>query len=100
MMKYDTDRPSPVPWPLSFGGKERFECTFAHVFAHADAVVFHLDFCPRRVEAGAQDNAPRLAVVFAQVNGLGGVLQQVEQHLLQFVGSAGHRAQLRIELGG
>jgi hypothetical protein len=32
------------------------------------------------------------------MNGLGGVLQQVEQHLLQFVGDAGHRPQLRVEL--
>ncbi|MND90756.1 hypothetical protein D3C80_828490 [compost metagenome] len=32
------------------------------------------------------------------MNGLGGVFQQVEQHLFQLVGGARHRAQIRVEL--
>ena len=35
------------------GGEEGFEGAFAHVFAHADTVVFDLDLGPGRVQAGA-----------------------------------------------
>ncbi|MCY1187564.1 hypothetical protein D3C81_1624960 [compost metagenome] len=34
------------------------------------------------------------------VDGLGGVLQQVEQYLFQFIGRTRHRPQLRVELAG
>jgi len=53
---------------------------------------------PRRVQFGAQGDAPWLAFVGALMNCLGCVLQQVEQHLLQLVGDARHRAKLWIEL--
>lgn len=83
MMKYDTDRPSPVPWPTSLVVKEGFENPFAHVLRHAYAVIFNLYLRPRRVELGAQDDASRFALVGTLVNRLGGVFQQVQQHLFK-----------------
>src|SRR5699024_5715350 len=80
------------------GGEEGFENSFAYSLGHADAVVLDLYFSPGRVESGAQGYAPRLALVGTLMNGLGGVLQQVEQYLLQFVGDTGNRPQLRVEL--
>ena len=66
------------------GGEEGFEGALAHVLAHADAIVLHLDFRPGRIESiCAQYDPPRLTVVFALVDGLRGIFQQVEQHLFE-----------------
>ena len=45
-----------------------------------------------------QDDAAGFGGVLALMNRLCSVFQQVEQHLFQFVGNAGHRAKLRVEL--
>lgn len=74
------------------GSEEGLEGAFAHVLAHADAVVLDLDFRPRWVQSRTQDNPAGLAVVLALMDGLGSILEQVEQHLLQFVCGAGYRA--------
>ncbi len=80
------------------GGEKRLEGALAHAFRHADAVVLDLNFRPGRVKARAQNNAPRLTGILTLMDGLSGVLQQIEQHLLQLVGRRRHRAQIRIEL--
>lgn len=77
------------------GCEERLEGALAHVLTHADAIILDLNLGPRRIESGAQGDSPRLAVIFALVDRLRGVLQEVKKHLLKFVGSAGHRAQRR-----
>ena len=85
-----------MPWPISLVVKKGFEDALTHLLGHADAVVLDLDFSPGRIEAGAQDNAPRLVIV-TLVDGLGGILQQVEQHLFQLVSGDRYRAELRVE---
>ncbi len=80
------------------GGEKRLERTLADVLRHADAVVLDLNLGPRRIEARAQGNAPGLFALRPLVDGLRGVLQQVQQYLLQLVGNARHRTQFGVEL--
>ena len=59
------------------GGEEGFENPFSHRLRHSDTVVLDLDFSPWRVQSGTQGNAPRLMLVGALMNRLGGIFQQV-----------------------
>ena len=62
----------PKPGALAdfLGGEKRFEGALAHVFTHAYAVVFNLNFRPGRIQAGAQSDPPWFSIVFTLVNGL------------------------------
>nr|GFD43440.1 hypothetical protein [Tanacetum cinerariifolium] len=80
------------------GREERLEGAFAHGLGHPDTVVLYLNLSPWRIQAGAQNDASWLFFVFALVNGLRGILEQVEQHLLQFIGGARHRTEFGVKL--
>src|SRR5690606_39193148 len=79
------------------GGEKGLEDTLADAFGYTATVVFDLYFRPGRIQTGTQDDLPGHVAAFL-VDGLGGILQQVQQHLFQLVADAGDTIHLGIEI--
>src|SRR3546814_19024768 len=75
------------------GGEEWLEDALAHILRDTTTVVLDVDFRPRRIPARAQDDLSRLVALMG-MNGLTGVLQQVEQDLHQQIGGASGRGRV------
>ena len=94
-MPCEMDSPSPVPWPSGLVVKKGSNTWRGELLGHAGAVVDHID--GDAVEPGpcADHDGPRPA---GGRDRLRGIVDQVDQHLLNLVGvGRGHR-QLGLDL--